>query len=127
MADGRQEHGHHEDPTFYRSPRDAAAAPPEKLAYVAAFSRPADKPDAIAVVDVDPESAGYGSVVALQTVDLGDQHQMALELHPAHDPTRPSRVTGPPRPRGYQRPRCTTSSKGRRSGRRTGVSSRPAG
>ena len=32
------------DPTFYPSPRDAAAAPPEKLAYVAAFSRPADTP-----------------------------------------------------------------------------------
>ena len=29
---------HHHDPTFYRSPRDAAAGPPEKLAYVAAFS-----------------------------------------------------------------------------------------
>ena len=51
------------DPTFYPSPRDAAAAPPEKLAYVAAFSRPADKPDAIAVVDVDSESPLYGSVV----------------------------------------------------------------
>jgi selenium-binding protein 1 len=51
------------DPTFYASPREAAAAPPEKLAYVAAFSRPADSPDAIAVVDVDPDSAGYGSVV----------------------------------------------------------------
>ena len=34
MAD---EH-HHHDPTFYRTPRDAAEAPPEKLAYVAAFS-----------------------------------------------------------------------------------------
>ena len=51
------------DPTFYPSPRDAAAAPPEKLAYVAAFSRPANTPDAIAVVDVDPGSSGYGSVV----------------------------------------------------------------
>jgi methanethiol oxidase len=51
------------DPTFYPSPRDAAAAPPETLAYVAAFSRPADKPDAIAVVDVDPGSPRYGSVV----------------------------------------------------------------
>src|SRR5487761_1789895 len=50
------------DPTFYPSPRDAAAAPAEKLAYVAAFSRPADKPDALAVVDVDPSSASYGSV-----------------------------------------------------------------
>ena len=59
MAD---EH-HHHDPTFYRTPRDAAEAPPEKLAYVAAFSRPADQPDAIAVLDVDPDSARYGSVI----------------------------------------------------------------
>src|ERR1051326_8205639 len=56
---------HHHDPTFYRSPRDAAAGPPEKLAYVAAFSRPADKPDGIAVVDTDPASAGYGSVAGV--------------------------------------------------------------
>jgi methanethiol oxidase len=51
------------DPTFYQSPRDAAAAPPERHAYVATFARPADRPDAIAVVDVDPASAGYGSVI----------------------------------------------------------------
>jgi selenium-binding protein 1 len=51
------------DPTFYPSPRDAAAAPPEKLAYVAAFSRPAETPDAIAVLDTDPDSATYGTVV----------------------------------------------------------------
>ena len=50
------------DPTFYPSPSDAAAAPAELIAYVAAFSRPADKPDAIAVVDVDPSSGGYGTV-----------------------------------------------------------------
>src|ERR1700729_4269072 len=56
MAD---EH-HHLDPTFYRTPRDAAEAPPEKLAYVATFSRPASQPDAIAVLDVDPDSARYG-------------------------------------------------------------------
>ena len=29
------------DPTFYRSPAAAIAAPPEELAYVAAFDRPA--------------------------------------------------------------------------------------
>lgn len=51
------------DPTFYPSPREAAAAPPEKLAYVAVFARPANAPDAIAVVDVDPGSQRYGSVV----------------------------------------------------------------
>lgn len=46
--EGHEHEGHH-DPTFYRSPRDAAAAPKERLAYVATFARPAGKPDAIAV------------------------------------------------------------------------------
>jgi selenium-binding protein 1 len=39
------------------------SAPPEHLAYVAAFDRAAEKPDAIAVIDVDPGSGSYGSVV----------------------------------------------------------------
>jgi methanethiol oxidase len=51
------------DPTFYASPRDAAAGPPEKLAYVAAFSRPAVSNDAIAVLDLDAGSDSYGTVV----------------------------------------------------------------
>ncbi|MEV0595803.1 selenium-binding protein SBP56-related protein [Nonomuraea cavernae] len=51
------------DPTFYPSPRDAAAAPAERLAYVAAFDRRAQRPDAIAVLDTDPSSSGYGNVV----------------------------------------------------------------
>ncbi|MEW2499492.1 selenium-binding protein SBP56-related protein [Amycolatopsis sp. NPDC047767] len=51
------------DPTFYRSPGDAIAAPPETLAYVVAFDRTAAKPDALATVDVDPDSGTYGSVV----------------------------------------------------------------
>src|SRR6266700_3041308 len=68
------DHAHHHDPTFYRSPRDAAAGPPEKLAYVAAFSRPADKPDAIAVVDTDPASASYASVIGFTELpNLGDE------------------------------------------------------
>jgi methanethiol oxidase len=71
MAD---HHDGHTDPTFYRSPRDAAAAPPERLAYVATFARPADKPDAMAVVDVDPASASYGSVVGFtELTNLGDE------------------------------------------------------
>ena len=75
MSDDHHEHHeHHADPTFYRSPRDAARAPAESLAYVAAFARPADKPDAIAVVDVDPASAGYGSVVGFtELTSLGDE------------------------------------------------------
>ncbi|MEU7864022.1 selenium-binding protein SBP56-related protein [Nonomuraea sp. NPDC049141] len=51
------------DPTFYPSPRDAADAPAEKLAYVAAFDRSATRPDALAVLDTDATSPTYGQVV----------------------------------------------------------------
>ena len=51
------------DPTFYRSAAEAAAAPREHLAYVVAFDRAAEKPDALTVVDVDEESATYGQIV----------------------------------------------------------------
>jgi len=51
------------DPTFYRSPSEAASAPAERLAYVAAFDRAAQQPDALTVLDVDPESDRYGRVV----------------------------------------------------------------
>jgi methanethiol oxidase len=62
------------DPTFYPSPRDAAAAPPEELAYVSAFARPADRPDAIAVVGTDPGSASYGQVTGFTELpELGDE------------------------------------------------------
>ncbi|HUA40677.1 MAG TPA: selenium-binding protein SBP56-related protein [Streptosporangiaceae bacterium] len=62
------------DPTFYRSPRDAALAAPEQLAYVVTFARPADRPDAMAVVDVDPASAAYGEVVGFTELpNLGDE------------------------------------------------------
>ena len=47
------------DPTFYPSPRMAMKAAPETLAYVAAFDPDRQTPDAIAVVDVDPESPTY--------------------------------------------------------------------
>ncbi|KWX04698.1 selenium-binding protein [Carbonactinospora thermoautotrophica] len=62
------------DPTFYPSPRDAVSAPPEKLAYVAAFDRAGTRPDAIAVVDTDPESGDYGRVVGwTELPHLGDE------------------------------------------------------
>ncbi len=51
------------DPTFYRSPADAIAAPPERLAYVAAFDPAGRAKDAMAVLDTDPSSPGYGRVV----------------------------------------------------------------
>jgi len=51
------------DPTFYRSATDAIAAPAETLAYVVAFDRSAQQPDALTVIDTDPESSRYGQVV----------------------------------------------------------------
>jgi selenium-binding protein 1 len=62
------------DPTFYPSPRQAVSAPPEDLAYVAAFDRGAAQPDAIAVVDTSPESSAYGTVVGWTDLpNLGDE------------------------------------------------------
>jgi methanethiol oxidase len=51
------------DPTFYRSPSEAIAGPTEKLAYVVAFDRAGERPDAITVLDVDDTSDRYGSIV----------------------------------------------------------------
>jgi hypothetical protein len=51
------------DPTFYRSPADAIAAPPERLAYVAAFDPAGKVKDAMTVIDCDPSSPDYGKVV----------------------------------------------------------------
>jgi len=51
------------DPTFYRSPTAAITAPPEELAYVAAFDPAGERPDAMTAVDCDPESSTYGEVV----------------------------------------------------------------
>jgi len=58
------------DPTFYRSPTAAIAAPPESLAYVAAFDPAGEKRDAMAVVDCDADSSTYGNVVG-STVSHG--------------------------------------------------------
>src|SRR5207244_2139603 len=51
------------DPSFYPSPRMAARAPAEGLAYVASFDPQRQRPDEIAVVDVAPSSASYGQIV----------------------------------------------------------------
>jgi selenium-binding protein 1 len=63
------------DPTFYRTPADAAAAPAEELAYVATFDRAGEIDDAMAVVDVNPSSGAYGTVVGWTDVARG------AELH----------------------------------------------
>jgi len=62
------------DPSFYPSPRMAMKAPPEKLAYVAAFDPDRAKPDAMAVVDVDPASPSYATIVGqVEMPNVGDE------------------------------------------------------
>ena len=56
------------DPSFYPSPRMAMKSPPETIAYVAAFDPERKVPDAIAVIDVDPNSRTYSSI--LTQVDM---------------------------------------------------------
>jgi selenium-binding protein 1 len=52
------------DPTFYPSPRSAMQGPPEGLAYVAALNPNNDgRPDALAMVDLAPDSPSYGQRV----------------------------------------------------------------
>ena len=61
------------DPTFYRSAKEAAEAPREQLAYVVTFDRSGVLPDAMSVVDVDPESDSYGKVVGWTEVGIGEE------------------------------------------------------
>src|SRR6516162_4804067 len=62
------------DPSFYPSPRLAAKAPTEKLAYVATFDPDRRQPDAIAVVDVDPKSRSYAQIVGTVAMpNTGDE------------------------------------------------------
>ena len=63
------------DPTFYPSPRLAMKAPPERLAYVAAFNPNKDgRPDAMIVVDVAAESSSYGQIVGkVEMPKAGDE------------------------------------------------------
>jgi selenium-binding protein 1 len=52
----------------------AAKAPAETLAYVAAFDPERKVPDALAVVDVDPSSANYATIVGkLDLPHAGDE------------------------------------------------------
>jgi selenium-binding protein 1 len=65
------------DPTFYPSPRSAAAAPAEELAYVVTLNVGANgnqRPDALNVVDVNPTSGSNGSRVGrLEMPNVGDE------------------------------------------------------
>ena len=62
------------DPTFHPSPRLAMEAEPEKIAYTALLSRDRSRPDALAVVDVEPGSKTFGSVrYRLDMPETGDE------------------------------------------------------
>ena len=62
------------DPTFYPSPRLAAGAPPEKLAYVASFDPARRRNDEMAVVDLDSRSPTYGQIVSrVEMPGTGDE------------------------------------------------------
>ena len=53
------------DPTFYPSPKQAMQAIPEKLAFVTLLNAAQDgSGDALALIDVDPVSKGYGEIVS---------------------------------------------------------------
>jgi len=63
------------DPTFYPSPKLAARGPRETLAYVAALNaNGSNQPDALVVVDVDPQSTSFGQIVSrLDMPNAGDE------------------------------------------------------
>jgi selenium-binding protein 1 len=62
------------DPTFYPSPRLAAQAPAEKLAYVVTINPGRTGPDALVVVDVDPASRRRGTIVGrVEMPNVGDE------------------------------------------------------
>ena len=51
------------DPTFHPSAQLAMEAEPEHIAYTVLLSPDRSRPDALAVIDVDPQSAAYGTVI----------------------------------------------------------------
>jgi selenium-binding protein 1 len=63
------------DPTFYPSPRSAMSAPREELAYVVTLNTAEQpKPDAMCVLDVNPESPTYSQVVGrVEMPNTGDE------------------------------------------------------
>ncbi|QKT03552.1 selenium-binding protein [Ectothiorhodospiraceae bacterium 2226] len=51
------------DPTFYPSPKLAMEAPRETFGYTANLCTDGSRPDALSVVDLNPDSAQYGQIV----------------------------------------------------------------
>ena len=64
----------HPDPSFHPSPRLAMEAEPEHIAYTVLLSPDRSQPDALAVIDVDPQSASHGKVISrLLMPNTGDE------------------------------------------------------
>ncbi|MCG8531147.1 MAG: selenium-binding family protein, partial [Desulfovibrionales bacterium] len=62
------------DPTFHASPKLAMEAAPETFAYTVLLCPDFSKPDALAVIDVDPKSGDYGKIVHQLTMpNTGDE------------------------------------------------------
>jgi selenium-binding protein 1 len=63
------------DQTFYPSPQMACKAPAERIGYFATLNYDRkDLPDALAVVDLDPDSARYGQIIhRLEMPYVGDE------------------------------------------------------
>jgi methanethiol oxidase len=62
------------DQTFYPTPTMAMQSPREELAYVALLEPTRTRPDALAVVDVEPASRTYGRVVGrVEMPNAGDE------------------------------------------------------
>jgi 56kDa selenium binding protein (SBP56) len=83
------------DPTCYPSPREALAAPAEKLAYVAAFDRSAQRPDAIAVLDTDPSASCCATTCPTRS-RRGSRPRYASAASRPAPRTRPRRTSGWP-------------------------------
>ncbi|HKJ76853.1 MAG TPA: selenium-binding protein SBP56-related protein, partial [Gammaproteobacteria bacterium] len=58
---------------FYPSPRLAVRAPQEHLAYVASFDPHRREKDAMAVVDLDPDSPSYAKIIDEVELAVGDE------------------------------------------------------
>ncbi len=63
------------DPTFYPTAKSAMDAPREELGYVAIMNpNGANRPDALGVLDLDPESSSYGQLIGrLDLPNVGDE------------------------------------------------------
>jgi selenium-binding protein 1 len=76
------------DQTFYPSPRMAMQGPRETYAYVVTLNPNPDngQPDALSVLDLDPDSAGYGTIISrLDMPNPGDElHHFGWNACSAH-------------------------------------------